>query len=116
MKYSTVLAQPSRGDDSVAIPPFEQASQAAQLFKVLGDPTRLHILFILAANRDRPICSIALSEMLRVSPPTVTHHMKKLTDANLVSRTKVGKWAYYEIHTPEFQRIEHLLAASETSL
>ena len=54
-----------------------QRLKATQLFKTLSDPTRLQILYILAQNQGTNICAIELSDALKVSPPTVTHHMKK---------------------------------------
>lgn len=65
-----------------------QRLKATQLFKTLSDPTRLQILYILAQNQGTNICAIELSDALKVSPPTVTHHMKKLMDTNLVTRHK----------------------------
>lgn len=85
-----------------------QTVKAAALFKVLSDPTRLQLLYLVAENSER-LCCVDLSEALAVSAPTVTHHMKKLADANLVTRHKRGKWAYYEIVNDEFARVHELI-------
>nr|WP_244659105.1 ArsR family transcriptional regulator [Corynebacterium diphtheriae] len=53
-----------------------QSVKAAALFKVLSDPTRLQLLYLVAENPER-LCCVDLSEALAVSAPTVTHHMKK---------------------------------------
>ncbi|MDZ5308527.1 ArsR family transcriptional regulator [Corynebacterium diphtheriae] len=52
-----------------------QSVKAAALFKVLSDPTRLQLLYLVAENPER-LCCVDLSEALAVSAPTVTHHMK----------------------------------------
>lgn len=86
-----------------------QRLKATQLFKTLSDPTRLQILYILAQNQGTNICAIELSDALKVSPPTVTHHMKKLMDTNLVTRHKTGKWAYYKLVPDTFRRVHRLI-------
>ncbi|MCS4489706.1 metalloregulator ArsR/SmtB family transcription factor [Corynebacterium sp. ES2794-CONJ1] len=79
------------------IPNAELTHSTAEIFKVLSDPTRLKILLIVASNAGQEICAHHLTGVLGVSAPTITHHMKKLMAASLVTRTKKGKWAYYEL-------------------
>lgn len=88
--------------------PFD-SDKAAELFKALGDPTRLSLLY-LVAETDEVRC-IDLTRALGISAPTVTHHMKRLAAASLVSRTKKGKWAFYSVNRPEFDRVNELIEA-----
>ncbi|MDO4761116.1 MAG: metalloregulator ArsR/SmtB family transcription factor [Corynebacterium sp.] len=111
MRSSPVSPAKGAYPQSLDLPCTQRSERAAMLFKVLGDPTRLQILMIIAHNKDKAVCAVELSEALNISAPTVTHHMKKLTDANLVVRHKVGKWAYYEIVKSEYQRINKLVEA-----
>ena len=67
-----------------------------RLFKALGDPARVKILNLLATS-DEPICACELIPALGLSQPTVSHHLKKLTDAGLLRREQRGVWAYYSI-------------------
>lgn len=60
----------------------------------LGDPKRVLILYILA---DRPRNVTELTELLGVSQPTVSHHLKVLRDRELVTSRKEGTVVYYSV-------------------
>ena len=75
----------------------EDAQQLARMFKALGDPTRVRLLSMIAAQSDGEACVCDLTEPVGLSQPTVSHHMKQLVDAGLVTREQRGKWAYYAI-------------------
>lgn len=73
------------------------AEQVARAFKALGDPTRVRLLSLIAAHEDGEACVCDLIDPVGLSQPTVSHHLKQLVDAGLVSREQRGKWAYYRI-------------------
>ena len=75
----------------------DDAEQLARKFKALGDPTRVRLLSLIAAHNEREACICDLTEPVGLSQPTVSHHMKQLADAGLVTREQRGKWAYYRI-------------------
>jgi ArsR family transcriptional regulator, arsenate/arsenite/antimonite-responsive transcriptional repressor len=75
----------------------EGAEQLAHRFKALGDPTRVRLLSLIAAHDGREACICDLTEPVGLSQPTVSHHMKQLADAGLVTREQRGKWAYFRI-------------------
>jgi ArsR family transcriptional regulator, arsenate/arsenite/antimonite-responsive transcriptional repressor len=68
----------------------------AQLFKALGDETRLEIVGLLAADR-RELCACDIEGHFDLSQPTVSHHLKVLRDAGLVTFERRGKWLYYSL-------------------
>jgi len=74
----------------------EQAAATADVFKALADPARVRIVNVLATS-DEPVCVCHLIEPLGLSQPTVSHHLKKLTDAGLLEREQRGKWAYFSL-------------------
>ncbi len=74
----------------------EEAAATAALFRALGDPARVRILNALATT-DGPVCVCELVDPLGLSQPTVSHHLKKLTDAGLLEREQRGRWAYYSL-------------------
>ena len=74
----------------------EEALATAELFKALGDPARVRIVNLLATSSE-PVCACELYEPLGLSQPTVSHHLKKLTDAGLLDREQRGKWAYFSL-------------------
>jgi ArsR family transcriptional regulator len=74
-----------------------EAEATATLFRALGDPARVRILNVLATAAE-PVCACELIEPLGLSQPTVSHHLKKLTDAGLLEREQRGKWAYFSLN------------------
>ncbi len=79
----------------------------AQSFAALADPIRLRLLsFITSAEGE--VCACDLVEPSGRSQPTVSHHMKILVDAGLVTREKRGLWVWYR---PVPARLDALRAA-----
>ena len=74
----------------------EEAEATAALFRALGDPARVRIVNLLATSGG-PVCICDLIEPLGLAQPTVSHHMKKLTDVGLLEREQRGKWAYFSL-------------------
>ena len=68
-------------------------TEAAELFKVLSDESRLKICKMLYHNDS--LCACDLLEMVECKQATLSHHMKVLTDSGLVNSTKDGKWMHY---------------------
>ena len=84
------------------------AQTLARVFKALGDPARVQLLSLIATAQDGEACACDLIEPVGLSQPTVSHHMKVLVDAGLVSREQRGKWAYYRV---DDQTLDALAAA-----
>ncbi len=75
----------------------DAAERLARMFKALGDPTRVRLLSLIAAHADSEACICDLTAPVGLSQGTVSHHMKILSDAGLVSRDQRGRWAYYRV-------------------
>lgn len=73
------------------------ADRLARSFKALGDPTRVRLLSLIAAAQDGEACICDLTAPVGLSQPTVSHHMRLLVDAGLITRDQRGKWAYYAV-------------------
>lgn len=84
----------------------DEAQRLAGLLKVVADPARLRMLNMIASTGE--VCGCDLEAPLGLSQPTVSHHLKVLTEAGLLSREKRGRWAYHRI-VPE--RLAELSAA-----
>lgn len=67
------------------------------MFKALGDPTRVRLLSLIASHKDGEACICDLSDSVALAQPTISHHMKQLVDAGLLTREQRGKWAYYRV-------------------
>ena len=73
------------------------ADQLSLTFAALADPIRLRLLSHVAAARGDEVCACDLVEGSDRSQPTVSHHMKILVEAGLVTREKRGLWVWYRI-------------------
>jgi len=73
------------------------SDRLVRVAKALGDPTRLELLRRIAAARE--ICCKDLVTLFPVSQATVSHHLKILTDAGLVSARREGQFGYYSLRT-----------------
>src|SRR4051812_10943088 len=73
----------------------EAAVELAGLLKAIADPTRLRLLSLIQAHEDGEACVCDLTEPVGLTQPTVSHHLKVLLDAGLVTKTKRATWAYY---------------------
>ena len=80
-----------------SVMPSERAACLADTFKALADPTRVRLLAHLAASPDGTACACHLPDALGISQPTLSHHLKKLTAAGLVTREQRGRWAHYTV-------------------
>jgi ArsR family transcriptional regulator len=89
-----------------------EAEATASLFRTLGDPARVKIVNLLATS-DGPVCACEFEPALRLSQPTVSHHLKKLTEAGLLDREQRGKWAYFSLKPEASSRLESLVRMTE---
>jgi ArsR family transcriptional regulator len=90
----------------------DEAGAAARLFKALADPARVRLVNLLATS-DEPICACDLTPSLGLAQPTVSHHLKKLTDAGLLEREQRGKWAYYSLDRDALRGLAALVDLQE---
>jgi ArsR family transcriptional regulator, arsenate/arsenite/antimonite-responsive transcriptional repressor len=74
----------------------DEAVATAALFKALADPARVRIVNALATSTE-PVCACEFEPALGLAQPTVSHHLKKLTDAGLLEREQRGRWAYFSL-------------------
>ncbi len=81
-----------------------EAAATSELFKSLADPARVRIVNVLATAGE-PVCACELYEPLGLSQPTVSHHLKKLTDAGLLEREQRGKWAYFSLRRDAVEKL-----------
>lgn len=68
-----------------------------EMFKALGNPTRLRIIRMLAEQGEVCVCKIV--DAFKINQSAVSHHMGKLKQAGLVHHRKDGQWIYYSLNT-----------------
>jgi ArsR family transcriptional regulator len=73
----------------------DDAALLAHRLKALADPARLRLLSLVVASAAEGCCVCDLTAPVALSQPTVSHHLKVLHDAGLVTREQRGVWAYY---------------------
>ncbi len=76
------------------IPSDELLQDLGDLFKVFGDTTRIKIMYALYEDE---MCVCAISELLQMTQSAISHQLKTLKDANLVSSRREGKTIYYHL-------------------
>ena len=82
-------------------------SEIAAICKALGDENRVQIIKMLAAGE---LCACKILDALNITQPTLSHHMKILTDCNLVSSRKEGKRTYYAINCEKFSDFKNAVS------
>ena len=72
------------------------AEALAHVLKALADPARLQLVSHVASSRGE-VCACDLNDVVGLAQPTVSHHLKVLADAGLVTSEKRGRWAWYRV-------------------
>jgi ArsR family transcriptional regulator len=82
----------------------EETNATAELFKVLGDPARVRIVNMIA-TAGVSVCACEFYESLGLGQPTVSYHLKKLTEAGLLEREQRGKWAFFSLRRDAVEKL-----------
>jgi DNA-binding transcriptional ArsR family regulator len=92
----------------------KNAEPDVQLLQAMADPVRLSIVRQLGSQRDA-VCACDFTECCTVSQPTVSHHLKVLREAGVVTTERQGTYIYYEL-APDFTQRWADLGASLAGL
>ena len=79
----------------VVRPSAKRVARLAEQYKALGDPTRLALILKVDSCSEDAACICELTPDTNLAQSTVSHHMKILVDAGLLTRTQRGKWAFF---------------------
>ena len=86
-----------------------EAERYATLFKVLANPARLRLLSQLSAEGCGPVSVGELTETSGLSQPTVSHHLKRLTEAGLLDKVRVGRTVTHQVRPELFAELRTVL-------
>jgi ArsR family transcriptional regulator len=86
-----------------------EAIEHATAFAALGDPARLRLLNLIATAPAGEACVCDLVEPIGKSQPTVSHHLRVLADAGLVTSERRGRWAWYRAVPEQLERLRAVL-------
>lgn len=89
-----------------------EVEATAALFRALADPARVKILNLLATS-EAPVCACEFEPALGLAQPTVSHHLKKLTDAGLLEREQRGRWAFFSLNREALSLLGGLVELQE---
>lgn len=88
------------------------AGAVAPMFKALGDPVRLRLLSLIAGGAE--VCVCDLTGQFDVGAPTISHHLRVLREAGLVTSERRGTWVYYAVRREALDRLGQLLSVVST--
>ncbi|MEV6325637.1 metalloregulator ArsR/SmtB family transcription factor [Nocardia sp. NPDC051787] len=88
----------------------EAAVSLAGVFKALSEPVRLRVLSAVASRANHEACVCDLSEGIDVTQPTISHHLKVLREAGLLSSERRASWVYYRVEPAVLQQLSAFLA------
>jgi ArsR family transcriptional regulator len=88
-----------------------EGGDTVDLLKALADETRLGIVRMLAAH-DQPLCVCHIVDAFDLSQPTISHHLKLLREAGLITSEKRGLWAYYSLDRSRLKALADRLPLS----
>ena len=87
----------------------EQAERLAAGFKALSDPVRLRLLSLVASHQGGEACVCDLTGEFDVSQPTISHHLKVLREAGLLTSERRASWVYYRVRPGALAVLAQLL-------
>jgi len=87
------------------------AAGLAQVFKALGDPVRLRLLSLIGAHQGGEVCVCELTTAFDLTQPTISHHLKVLREAGVITSQRRGTWVYYRLEPAVLDRMGALLTA-----
>ena len=85
------------------------AETLAEAFKAVGDPVRLRLLSLLMTATGGEVCACELVEPVGKSQPTVSHHLKVLRQAGLVTATRRGTNIWYAVVPAQVESLRRVL-------
>lgn len=86
------------------------ATGLALVFKALGDPVRLRLVSLIGARQGGEVCVCDLTAAFDLTQPTISHHLKILKEAGIISSERRGTWVYYRLVPAALARMAALLA------
>jgi ArsR family transcriptional regulator len=118
MSKQAAVSTPTKPDAPVpycpplAVRPLDgdTAAALAPAFKALGDPMRLQLMSMIASANGGEICVCELTPAFTLSGPTISHHLRSLREAGLVTAERRGTWVYYRPRPGLLRQLAALLA------
>ncbi len=88
----------------------EESVPLARLFRMLGEPVRLQILSLIAAQPQGQVQACELVESLALAQPTLSHHLKVMYQAGVLEKERRGTKIYYRIDRSTLLALREVLS------
>lgn len=101
---------------NVYMPAIAIETDLIKQLKAISDPARMTILECLknpqccALDLDKGMCACDIESQLKLSQPTISHHMKVLREAGLVEAEKIGQWVWYKRNEKALKELSRAIA------
>lgn len=89
------------------------AAELAQVFKALGDPVRLRLVSLIGAHQGGEVCVCDLTAAFDLTQPTISHHLRVLREAGIITSERRGTWVYYSLVPAALEGMAALLTAPD---
>jgi ArsR family transcriptional regulator, arsenate/arsenite/antimonite-responsive transcriptional repressor len=83
------------------------------MFKAMGDPVRLRLLSLIASHEGGEACVCDLTGVFDLTGPTISHHLKVLREAALITGERRGTWVYYRLRAEALRLASTVLSLDE---
>jgi ArsR family transcriptional regulator, arsenate/arsenite/antimonite-responsive transcriptional repressor len=97
------------GSSTPAPMPRAEAERRAALLKAVAEPARLQLLSVIGDSAGGEACVCDMADAVGLTQPTVSHHLKVLTDAGLLARERRGTWAWYAVVPERLAEVSQFL-------
>ncbi|MGK5499131.1 ArsR/SmtB family transcription factor [Streptomyces sp. URMC 125] len=91
----------------------DEAARLAHALKAIADPTRLQLLRLIQSSPTGEACVCDLTECLGLRQPTISHHLKLMTNAGLLNRERRGTWVWYSVNPEGLRRLRDTLTPAQ---
>jgi ArsR family transcriptional regulator len=75
----------------------DEAARLAHVLKALAEPARLRLLSLIGSHDGGEACVCDLTGAFDLTAPTISHHLKVLREAGLITADRRGTWVYYRL-------------------
>lgn len=83
----------------------QQSAELSRVFKAMGDPVRLRLMSLIASHAGGEACVCDLTDVFDLSGPTISHHLRVLREAGLITGERRGTWIYYRVRPDLLARV-----------
>lgn len=118
MEQSKAVEQESLLAESTCIPTVlrisaESAETFANIFKALSHPVRVQMLDLISQGNGE-LCGCDIERYFDLTQPTISHHLKVLRDAGLITSEMRGVWSHHRVNTQTLALLQELLETLRT--